>query len=75
MVLHGRLFPAARNILRIRLTPQEGSHALVSSVPYERLQPEPNGLGVGSRTASGLSLIKQRLVDIKRLLHMYDYAI
>jgi hypothetical protein len=42
---------------------------------HQRFQTQTNSFGVGAGAASRLGLIEQRLVDMERLFHMYDYAI
>ena len=74
-MFHCGLFPPARHILRIWLAPEEGPHALISRMPDERFQAQPYCFSVCRGAASSLGLLEEMLVDVKRLLHMYDYAI
>lgn len=75
MASGGRLFSPPRNILRVWLGSRQGLQTLVSGAAYQGLKAQPNSLGVRHRPASRLGFIKQRLVDIQRLFHMYDFAI
>ncbi len=74
-MFHCGLFPSARHILRIRLAPEEGSHALIRSVADQRFQTQSNGVCVGGSTTRCLGLGEERLIDMQCLLHMYNFAI
>jgi len=44
-------------------------------MPDKRFQAQTDRFRVGSRTASGFGLLEKLLIDVERLLHMYDYAV
>jgi hypothetical protein len=75
MVLRRRVFSPPRNILSVRFSAEKRAQTLISPVPDKRFQAQTDRFRVGSRSASGLSLLEQLLVDVERLFHMYDYAI
>ena len=74
-MFHRGLFPPPRHILRIRLGSDQRAHALISTMTYQRFQPQSNGLRVGGGAASRPGLSEKLLIDMQCLLHMYNNAI
>ena len=60
---------------RARLCASKGAKTLIRAVAYQRLETEPNGVGIRPGPANRLGFPEKALVNMKRLLHTYDYAI
>src|SRR5690348_7831891 len=75
VLFQGGLFTTPGHVLRIRLGSDQRPEALGGGMPNQCFQAQTNRVGVGGRATSGFSLGQKSLVDMKRLLHMYDLAI
>ena len=75
MLCRGGPLPSARNVAGVWLRAAERPQPLVCRATNQRLEPEPNGLGVGPGAGRGPSLAQKALIDVKGLFHTADPTI
>lgn len=70
-----RGFTPSWDVPRVRLATDKSAKTPGSRIAYKGFEAQPDGLSVGCRSTRGFGLLKQGVVDVERLLHMYNYAI
>jgi hypothetical protein len=75
MPRRGRPLTPSADVASTWLRPAERAETLVSGAPNQRLETEPNRVGVRLGARRRLRLAEKLLVDVQGLLHTANYAI
>jgi glycine/D-amino acid oxidase-like deaminating enzyme len=70
----GGAFAASTNLAGPWFGTAKRAKAFVRTASHQRLETQANGIGICFRPGRGPGVLQQALVDVKGLLHTYDYA-
>src|ERR1035438_9893714 len=63
------LWPAPRNVFRVRIGTPELSQSLIGRMPDQSFETEPHGFRIGHPATGFLRVAKGDLINVERLLH------